>query len=494
MVYVKIEGHDFKYQVEDIIKLFYREEISYIETEPPEAIRGIFILSRINEVPGDVMLVTELRVDGVLQGREDGMPAGELEEAADDYSRKKILKRHVKRQIYLLLSRYTGNILPWGILTGIRPAKIVYELLQEGQARENIIKKLKEYYRLPAKKAGLLYDVAAAEYGILEGTPPDTISLYVGIPFCPSRCLYCSFTSEPVSKYASSVGRYIDTLETEMDYAAELIKRKGLVVRSIYIGGGTPTSISAGELERLLSILEKKLNMDCLEEYTLEAGRPDSIDAAKLSAIKGSRVDRISINPQTMNDAILRTIGRSHDSREVERAYFAARDMGFDNINMDVIVGLPGESADMFCKSLERIKALGPESLTVHTMAVKRASRLSADIERFEMVSESEASRMVDMAGSYAESMGMRPYYLYRQKNMLGNLENIGYSKPGYESIYNIQIMEEKQTIIALGAGAITKAVFPQENRIERAFNVKNIEEYMSRIDEMIQRKKNILE
>ncbi len=494
MVCVKIDGHDFKYQVEDIIKLFYSEEISYIETEPPETIRGIFILSRINELSGCVMLKTELWVDGTLYDYKEELLKGEMAEAENDYDRKKILKRQVKRQIYLILSGYTGYMLPWGILTGIRPAKIVYELIRKGQRKEEIIKKLEEYYMLSAKKAGLLYDVAAAEYDILNKTRPETVSLYVGIPFCPSRCLYCSFTSEPVSKYAPLIDKYIKTLKTETEYLAALIRDKGLAVQSIYIGGGTPTSIGARELEMLLGMLEDKLNMDFLEEYTLEAGRPDSIDDAKLSVIKGSRVDRISINPQTMNDTVLETIGRSHNSRDVERAFYAARDMGFDNINMDIIVGLPGETADMFRESLERIRVLGPESLTVHTMAVKRGSRLCTDAPRFEMISENEASGMVDMAGEYAGAMGMRPYYLYRQKNMLGNLENIGYSKQGCESIYNIQIMEEKQTIIAIGAGAITKAVFPHENRIERAFNVKNIDEYMSRIDEMIERKRNILE
>ncbi len=494
MVSVKIAGHDFKYQVEDIIRLFFKEEIQYVESEPPENIRGIFILSRINDRNKDVVLATELLIDGVRYAREEAVLSAELAQAGNDCDRNKILKRQVKRQIFLLLSDYTGAILPWGMLTGIRPAKIVYELLQNGQGRDVIINRLEDYYRLSAKKAELLYDVASAEFSILNSTRPDMVSIYVGIPFCPSKCLYCSFTSEPVSKYASLIGKYIEAVKKEMEYAAELIKNKDLKVQSIYIGGGTPTSIGVFDLKLLLAVVEEKLNLDYLEEYTLEAGRPDSINEEKLLAIKKSRVDRISINPQTMNDRILGTIGRSHSSQDVLRAYHTARGMGFDNINMDIIVGLPDESGEMFEESLKRIKELDPESLTVHTMAVKRASRLSTDIDRFKMTPEKEASKMVDMAGEYAIAMGMKPYYLYRQKNMLGNLENIGYSKQGCESIYNIQIMEEKQTIIAIGAGAITKAVFPHENRIERAFNVKNIEEYISRTDEMVERKKMILE
>jgi coproporphyrinogen dehydrogenase HemZ len=256
---------------------------------------------------------------------------------------------------------------------------------------------------------------------------------------------------------------------------------------------GTPTSLNSLQLKGLLDFIESKFEMRWLEEYTLEAGRPDSINEDKLGVIKESRVDRISINPQSMNDETLRLIGRNHTSEDVIKAFRLAKSLGFNNINMDVIIGLPGESKEMFCNTLKRIKELDPENLTVHTMAIKRASKLNEDKEKYKLISSADASEMVETAAAFADSIGMHPYYLYRQKNVLGNLENVGYCKPGTESVYNIQIMEEKQTIIALGAGAVTKVVYPKENRIERAFNVKDVEEYILRVKEMVERKRGLL-
>lgn len=491
MVSVKIEGHDFVYQVEDVIKLFFKDlEINYLEDEPPENQRGVFILSRINPCNDGFSVFTGLWVDGVKNGDVHMMLPIKTVLTKEDHRERKLLKREVKRQIFMVLKKYSGKELPWGILTGIRPAKIVYELLEEGKEKEAVITRLKDYYFLREKKAELIYSVAKAEYELLKKACPDMVSIYIGIPFCPSRCLYCSFTSNPVDKYTHVVGKYVDTLMSEIKYAARVVEEKGWRVQNIYIGGGTPTSMGSEYIEALLTCVENLFNLSFIEEYTLEAGRPDSINIEKLKAIKKSSVNRISINPQTMNDPILEAIGRNHNSEDVLRAFYSAREIGFDNINMDVIVGLPGESPEMFENSLERLGELGPESLTVHTMAVKRASRLKDEIDNYKMISENEAEYMVDIAAQYAASMGMRPYYLYRQKNILGNLENIGYSKPGRESMYNIQIMEERQTIIALGAGAVTKVVYGAEDRIERAFNVKNVEEYLKRVDEMIERKR----
>lgn len=494
MISVKIEGHDFVYQVEDVIRLFFKDdEIKFIETVPLEKQRGIFILSRMSTCKDGFFVSTEVWTDGARNTVLDRLIPMKTILTKEDHRERKLLKREVKRQIFIALREYTGKELPWGILTGIRPAKIVYELLEDGKEREAIILRLKDYYFLSEKKAALIYNVAKTEYKLLKKARPDMVSLYIGIPFCPSRCLYCSFTSNPVQKYTHIVGKYIDILLAEIKYAAQVVKNKGWHVQNIYIGGGTPTSIEAEYIEMLLAYIESQFNLDFIEEYTLEAGRPDSINMDKLSAIRKSGVNRISINPQTMNDGILEAIGRNHKSEDVLRAFYSAREMGFDNINMDIIVGLPGESPEMFENSLIRLGELAPESLTVHTMAVKRASRLKDDIENYKMISANEAADMVDIAGQYAASMGMRPYYLYRQKNILGSLENIGYSKPGCESMYNIQIMEERQTIIALGAGAVTKVVYPAEDRIERAFNVKNVEEYLNRVDEMIERKRILL-
>lgn len=406
---------------------------------------------------------------------------------------RRTFKRELRRGIYSLLSQKTGEKLPWGILTGIRPAKIVHELLAQGFERQAIIVKMRDYYMLSQSKAELLYEVALAEKAILEASPADCVSIYIGIPFCRTRCLYCSFTSYSIGKYINIVDKYLDALKKELLYVAGIVKKGGLKVQSIYIGGGTPTSITAAQLQDLLSFVSSTLDLSYLEEYTLEAGRPDSIDYEKLAVIKNSAVDRISINPQTMNDDTLRLIGRNHTREDFIKAFELARGMGFNNINTDLIIGLPGENMGIFEESLKQITALGPESITVHTMALKRASRLNTEKKEYAMISEDEAAGMVDLARKYAKRIGLHPYYLYRQKNIVGNLENIGYCKPGYESIYNVQIMEERQSIFAVGAGAITKVVWPEENRIERAFNVKAVEEYITRIDEMIQRKSSLL-
>jgi coproporphyrinogen dehydrogenase HemZ len=404
------------------------------------------------------------------------------------------IKKEVSRLLYNVLSEYTGKKLPWGVLTGIRPAKIAYELLEEGIKRDEIIKTLEQNYMVSNKKAVLAYNVASVEKKILDETKDNMIGLYIGIPFCKSRCLYCSFTSNCIKKQGHLVEKYMDTLKREISLSNDIIKEKGYKIQTIYIGGGTPTSIATGYLEDLLQYIENTLDLEDLEGYTLEAGRPDTIDEVKLMMIKNSRVDRISINPQSMNENTLRIIGRNHTPEEVKDAFHLARNIGFKNINMDIIVGLPGENLKMFENTLKNIKMLNPESLAVHALAIKRASRLSEEMEKFNHISDEEAIMMTDRAYECALSMGMYPYYLYRQKNIAGNLENVGYCKPGFESIYNIQMMEEKQTIIAFGAGAVTKVIYPDENRIERAFNVKSLEEYIKRVDEMVERKRKLLD
>lgn len=489
MIYVRLEGHDFRYEVTDVLKLFFdNEEILFVDDEPPAKDRGFFISSSIKGKDGNIEVYTHLKASGINTGYHFPVRV-----SGDDHARRKQLKREMKRQLYIILSEYTRRELPWGMLTGIRPAKIVHELLYEGLKKDEILKRLREYYFVSENKASLLYDVAAAENSILSKTSPDMAGIYVGIPFCPSRCLYCSFASNPIDRCRHIVRDYVDALRYEIEETGRIIKQKGFKIQSIYMGGGTPTSLDAEHLKEVLGAIEGNFDLTNLEEFTMEAGRPDSIDRNKLTAIRNSRVDRISINPQTMWDETLKAIGRRHTAKDIIEAFRLAREMGFDNINMDVIIGLPGENISMFKRTLEQIGELGPESLTVHTMAVKRASRLNEVKDRYVLLDAGEASDMIELAGEHAKLMGMHPYYLYRQKNMVGNLENIGYCKPGMESIYNIQIMEERQTIIALGAGAITKVVYPEENRIERAFNVKNVEEYIRRTDEMVERKKALL-
>ncbi|HOM02579.1 MAG TPA: coproporphyrinogen dehydrogenase HemZ [Acetivibrio sp.] len=498
-IYIKLEGHEFRYEIENIIKLFFDNGstgISY--RDPGEDYRGILLYSRLDapsENDGQYQVETMICVDGKKAFKDNHLFSVSLPKKDANYvhEERKIRKREVKRQVYIALSQFTGKKMPWGMLTGIRPAKIVHELMDKGCSREEINSRLTQYYFVSDKKSKILYDVAKKERHILEASERDMVGIYIGIPFCTTRCLYCSFTSNPVKKYEHMVASYIQVLKKEIMSVGSILDKKRLRIESIYIGGGTPTSLEASYLRELLMYIEQVLDLKDIKEYTLEAGRPDSITLEKLEAIKKSKVDRISINPQSMNDEILRKIGRFHTSKDIVDAFKLARSIGFDNINMDVIAGLPGSKLEDFVKTMDEIGALEPESVTVHTMAIKRASRLNEDKENYSLTSGNEVSQMVDAAYDILTKKGLEPYYLYRQKNMLGNLENIGYSKAGYESIYNVQIMEEKQSIIALGAGAITKVVFPESNRIERVSNVKNVEEYIARIGEMITRKNTLL-
>ena len=337
-------------------------------------------------------------------------------------------------------------------------------------------------------KAALALKVAKAERKILEDNRPEEISLYIGIPFCPTRCLYCSFTAYPLHQYKNRVDEYLDAMFRELDWLAAY--SRSFVMKNIYIGGGTPTSLDEAQLERLLQKVEELFHPDESMEYTVEAGRPDTITREKLRLLKEYGVNRISINPQTMNDKTLRAVGRKHTVEDIRRVFREAREEGHQNINMDLILGLPGEDAADVRNTMEEIMKLAPDNVTVHTLAVKRASRLREELAQHDMTTAQTLEEMLDISAEYAKKMGMEPYYMYRQKNMVGNFENVGYCHPGKEGIYNVQIMEEKQTILAAGAGASTKTIDPETDRIERVFNVKSIEDYIGRIEEMIERKR----
>ena len=495
MIYVKLVGHDFQNGIEDTLRMFFEGEVIIsTDKEPPEDFRGIFLCSTIISEGVKQSLLTRLvHEEHIAAQSTNALTDGLVHEAQHNIKARQKLKREIMRQTYLVLSQYTCRNFPWGMLTGIRPSKIVHELLDEGMDICGIKDKLTGYYLVSGDKADLLYNVALAERKASEDTAPDMVGVYIGIPFCPTRCLYCSFTSNPVEKYKNKVGDYIAALKYEIMQTSEIIRSKGYRIQSVYIGGGTPTALDSNYLQELLEYVEASLDLNSLKEYTLEAGRPDSIDQRKLEIIKRSKVDRISINPQTMNDNTLRIIGRNHTADDIICAFKLAREIGFNNINMDVIAGLPGEDLDMFKRTLSQIEALSPENVTVHTMSVKRASKLNEQKDKYDFTEGQKVMEMTAEAQKYVSVMGLYPYYLYRQKNMLGNLENIGYSKPGFESIFNIHTMTEKQSIIAMGAGGITKVVFPQENRIERTFNVKSVEEYIARVGEMVQRKSDLM-
>lgn len=399
--------------------------------------------------------------------------------------------KELKRWIYRVLRELTGYESPWGCMTGIRPAKIVNTLTAEGLSEAEIRRHFRDFYYTAPEKADLAIETARVQAPFLR--PQDgVVDFYANIPFCPSRCLYCSFTSNSIVKYKKVVDRYLDAMEEELKAAAKMVRAMGVRIGNLYLGGGTPTSLSETQFYRYMEMFRNHLDLETVQEFSLEAGRPDSITAAKLEAAKAAGVTRISINPQTMNDETLKRIGRNHTAEQVETAFYLAREKGFENINMDIIAGLPYETEAMFRYTLDCIARLGPEGMTVHTLSIKRAANLRDDWESREALNMSLAGKMVSAAGICAGKMGMRPFYMYRQKNMLGNHENVSYCKPGFESPYNIHIMEEDRTIIAVGAGAVTKAVFP-DNRIERVFNVKSVEDYLARMPEMIERKRALL-
>ena len=409
-----------------------------------------------------------------------------------DLSDHSATKNVIKKLFYQMLVGRTGHELPWGSLTGIRPTKIALSRLEDGWKEDDIRRFMKETYMTSDEKINLSVEIAAREKRLMEPINYDSgYSLYVGIPFCPTTCLYCSFTSYPISKWKGRTGLYLEALFKELEYTAE--KMKGRPLDTIYFGGGTPTSLPAEDIDAILCKLEQLFDTKNVLEFTVEAGRPDSITEEKLKVLASHGISRISINPQTMNQKTLDLIGRRHTVENVKEKFHMARALGFDNINMDLIMGLPGEDLDDVKHTLEEIEALKPDSLTVHSLAIKRAARLNMFKEEYADLKISNTPEMIALSEACARRMGMEPYYLYRQKNMAGNFENVGYSLPGKACLYNILIMEELATIVACGAGTTTKVVFPSENRRERCENVKEVEQYISRIDEMIGRKEKIL-
>ena len=382
-----------------------------------------------------------------------------------------------------------SEIMPWGILNGIRPVKIAMKLLNGGMSDDEVVAHFKNEYNATEDKARLTLGIAKVEKPIIDEMKPNGISLYVGIPFCPTRCLYCSFVTNSIFRSKSLIPQYLECLMREIEVSAEIVRENGQTIETVYIGGGTPTTLEANQLEMLIGKLYREFDLSNIKEFTVEAGRPDTINEDKLKTIKSFDIGRISINPQTMNEETLKIIGRNHTPKQIIEAYELARKCGIDVINMDIVAGLPGENLEMFKKTVSEVEALNPENTTVHTMSIKRSSRLREMLDEYDLTKGDEVSKMVDYARETLAKKGKYPYYLYRQKNMLGNLENIGYCTKGTESLYNIFIMEEVQTILALGCGGVTKTVDRETDRIERIFNVKEPKDYIERIDEMLERK-----
>lgn len=483
MIGILLDDNAFEQDIRELLMAFYPGESFVHEVKDGEEMPRLLVCGKTGTEAFE-LTVREFGESGEV------VESDALAEA--DYGNRFEMKNRIKRMLYGLLSERTGKELPWGTLTGIRPTKIAMTKLMEGRSEEEIRSYMKETYLTSDGKVDLSVEIAKREMGLLSQIDYEHgYSLYVGIPFCPTTCLYCSFTSFPIKSWEKRMDEYLGALFKEMDYVARTME--GRTLDTVYFGGGTPTSLSAEHLERVMRKLKETFDFSCVKEFTVEAGRPDSITEEKLKVLLDYGVTRISINPQTMKQATLDLIGRRHTVDMVKEKYRLAREMGFDNINMDLIIGLPEEDMDDVRRTMEEIRELDPDSITVHSLAIKRAARLNMFKEKYGDLKITNTQEMIDLTADCARAMGQEPYYLYRQKNMAGNFENVGYSRPGKACIYNILIMEEKQTIVACGAGTTTKVLFPAENRLERAENVKDVEQYIMRIDEMLERKERLL-
>lgn len=388
--------------------------------------------------------------------------------------------------------QHKEKTIPWGTLVGIRPVKRVVGMLNSGMSETEVKKVLKYEYEVSDKKTELALSIAKTEIDVISTFPENAICLYIHIPFCPSRCAYCSFASLPVSEMQHFIEPYLYALFDELDTIKKIVDDMNFSIVSVYIGGGTPTSILSIELDNLLNKIEKTFDLSACREFTIEAGRPDTITKSKLKVMKKHNINRISINPQSMNDKTLSVIGRKHSAEQIYEAYSLAKEMGINIINMDIIAGLPQETVEEFSNTVDKVLELEPENITVHTMSIKRAARINQTgdfdtLPHYELV-----DKMVDYAHEKLKESGYMPYYLYRQKNILGDLENTGFYRGNTQGLYNICMMEEVKTVISAGVGAVTKLVKP--GKIERIFNVKDVREYLNRAEEMRQRKKYIYE
>ena len=407
------------------------------------------------------------------------------------------IKEDIKRLVFSSLKDITEEEYPWGVLVGIRPSKIALKYLEEGKTEEEIIEIFKKKHLASEEKAKLCIEIAKTEVSFVNNDSKN-IAIYIGMAFCPTRCFYCSFAANPIMGNKKLVNPYLEALIYEIREMKKYVDERNLNIETVYFGGGTPTAVNNEEFELIMQeAYNAFVKGKGIKEFTVECGRPDSITKEKLETMKKFNVTRISINPQTMNDETLKMIGRGHNSKYVIEKFNLARSMGFNDINMDMIIGLPGEGIKEVLHTKEEILKLHPDSLTVHGLSLKRASIL---YENFILKKGIQVKKQAELADMYEESrilakkLGLHPYYMYRQKNMVGNMENLGYSRKGAECIYNIQMIEDKQTIIALGADAVSKVVFLEEGRIERFANIKDVREYCNRIEEMVEGKKKLLD
>lgn len=471
-----VKNHNFHFELENLTRLFFpNEKITVIrdfsEPQPPyiytEVSDKITISVNIGSFNKSETAVKKLTDD------DNELVSAQL--------------------LYKLLCDFTGLTQPWGILTGVRPVKLLRRLAEESN-EEQAVKKFENDFFVSNEKIALSRETEHNERKILELSKPESFSLYVGIPFCPSRCSYCSFVMASIERAEKLIEPYTKLLCEEIKQTAEIANKLGLRLETVYFGGGTPTTLSAEQLDTVLGTVNNSFDMSTCREFTVEAGRPDTIDIAKLFALKENKVDRISINPQTVNDEVLKTIGRKHTAQQFFDAFELARKCGFDNINTDLIAGLPTDTPESFKNSLDSIVRLNAECITVHTLCMKRASRLTTEGVTLDLQQARDAREMLAYTQNILGQNEYIPYYMYRQSRMVGNLENVGWSKRGFESLYNVYVMDETHTILACGSGGVTKLKRNNPDYLERIFNFKYPYEYIDRFDELIQRKSGIMQ
>lgn len=471
-----VKNHNFHFELENLTRLFFpNEKITVIrdfsEPQPP------YIYTEVSD-----KITISVNIGSFNKSE---TAAKKLTDDDNELVSAQLL--------YKLLCDFTGLTQPWGILTGVRPVKLLRRLAEES-SEEQAVKKFEKDFFVSNEKIALSRETEHNERKILELSKPESFSLYVGIPFCPSRCSYCSFVMASIERAEKLIEPYTKLLCEEIKRTAEIANKLGLRLETVYFGGGTPTTLSAEQLDTVLGTVNKSFDMSTCREFTVEAGRPDTIDIAKLFALKENKVDRISINPQTVNDEVLKTIGRKHTAQQFFDAFELARKCGFDNINTDLIAGLPTDTPESFKNSLDSIVRLNAECITVHTLCMKRASRLTTEGVTLDLQQARDAREMLAYTQNILGQNEYIPYYMYRQSRMVGNLENVGWSKRGFESLYNVYVMDETHTILACGSGGVTKLKRNNPDYLERIFNFKYPYEYIDRFDELIQRKSGIMQ
>ena len=472
-----IKNHTFHYEMENLIRLFFPNEKIEVIKENYDILSEPYVYSEVSD-----KIYVQVGINGFNKSDSLELVDDEIEN-----------ERRMAELIFNFLTEHTGVKQPWGILTGVRPVKLLRRLMEE-EGLINAIEHFRNKFFVTNEKIALAKRTEAFEKEILSLSDDKSFSLYISIPFCPTRCKYCSFVMQSIEKTKHLVEPYVELLCKEIEYTAKIAKSLDLRLETIYMGGGTPTTLSAEQMSKVLGAVNKNFDLSTCREITVEAGRPDTITEAKLISLRENNVNRISINPQTLNDSVLEVIGRKHTASETIEAYKLAQKIGFESINMDLIAGLPTDTYESFVNTLDEVCNLNPECVTVHTLSMKRSSTLTEEGVTIDKKQAEETAKMLSYTENKLTENSYIPYYLYRQSRMAGNLENVGWSKNGLECLYNVFVMDETHTIFGCGAGAVTKLKSPSKDYLERIFNFKYPYEYIDRFEEMLSRKDSIPE